>query len=54
MLMLRSLAHEQGKAILISTHDLDVAQRTTDAAWFFNNGTIEELSDPSSMTKIFR
>ena len=54
MLMLRSLAHEQGKAILISTHDLDVAQRTTDAAWFFSNGAIEELSDPSSMTKIFR
>ena len=53
MLMLRSLAHEQGKAILISTHDLDVAQRTTDAAWFFSNGAIEELSDPSSMTKIF-
>ena len=54
MLMLRSLAHEQGKAILISTHDLDVAQRTTDAAWFFSNGAIEELSDPRSMTKIFR
>jgi iron complex transport system ATP-binding protein len=54
MLMLRSLALEQGKAILISTHDLDVAQRTTDAAWFFNNGAIEELSDPRSMTKIFR
>lgn len=54
MLMLRSLAHEQGKAILISTHDLDVAQRTTDAAWYFDNGAIEELSDPSSMTKIFR
>ena len=54
LLMLRSLAHEQGKATLISTHDLDVAQRTTDAAWFFSNGAIEELSDPSSMTKIFR
>lgn len=54
MLMLRSLAHEQGKAILISTHDLDVASRTTDAAWFFDGGKITELSDPGSMTRIFR
>ena len=53
MLMLRSLAHEQGKAILVSTHDLDVAQRTTDAAWFFDSGTITELADPRGMTGIF-
>ena len=53
MLMLRALAHEQGKAILVSTHDLDVAQRTTDAAWFFDKGVITELSDPGSMTEIF-
>ena len=53
MLMLRALAHEQGKAILVSTHDLDVAQRTTDAAWFFDKGVITELSDPGRMTEIF-
>lgn len=49
MLMLRTLAHEQRKAILISTHDLDVAQRTTDAAWLFSREGLTEISDTANL-----
>ena len=33
MLSLRSLAHDQGKAVLLSTHDLDTALQTADRLW---------------------
>lgn len=49
MLMLRTLAHEQHKAILISTHDLDVAQRTTDAAWLFSREGLTQLTDTANL-----
>ena len=36
--LLRRLCHEQGKAILVSTHDLDVALRITDKVWMMQHG----------------
>ncbi len=33
MALLRSLAHEQGRAVLLSTHDLDLALYTADQLW---------------------
>ncbi|NDJ84725.1 MAG: ABC transporter ATP-binding protein [Chloroflexi bacterium] len=49
MYLLRRLAHETGKAILISTHDLDLALRTADRLWLLpgdgvlRSGTPEDL-----------
>lgn len=49
MTMLLRLCHEERKAVLISTHDLDVALRFCDQVWMMDNGmlltgTAEELS----------
>lgn len=44
MLLLSRLAHEKHKAILISTHDLDLALQTADSLWLM--GRNEELSVP--------
>ena len=33
MRLLRRLAHEQGKVVLLSTHDLEIAFQTTDEVW---------------------
>ena len=33
MLLLRRLAHEMGKSIFLSTHDLDLALQTADSLW---------------------
>ena len=38
-----------GKDIHISTHDLDVAQRTTDAAWLFSREGLTEISDTANL-----
>ena len=32
---LRSLAHDQGRAVLVTTHDLDLAMRLADRLWLF-------------------
>ncbi len=41
MRLLRRLAHEQGKAILCSTHDLDLALNSADCLWLLSSdGTI--------------
>lgn len=47
---LRSMAKETGKAILVSTHDLELAVRLADRLWVLNDGTlsegdVKELSD---------
>ena len=42
MTMLRDLCHEQGKTVLLSTHDLDTALRLTDRVWLMENGGITE------------
>ena len=39
--LLRSLAHESGKSILLSTHDLDLALQAADRLWvLLNNGNL--------------
>ncbi|QPC82253.1 ABC transporter ATP-binding protein [Phototrophicus methaneseepsis] len=40
MALLRHLAHDTGRAILISTHDLDLALRSADRLWLMSGGTI--------------
>jgi iron complex transport system ATP-binding protein len=37
MQMLRGLAHDWGKAILVSTHDLDLALQSADVIWMMGN-----------------
>ena len=49
MLMLRSLAHEMGKTVLMSIHDIDLALQVADNIWLLTeegtliNGTPEQL-----------
>ena len=48
MRLLRRLAHEQGKAILLSTHDLEIAFQTADEVWILRHdglqtGTLDDL-----------
>ena len=38
MSLLRSLAHDAGRALLLSTHDLDLALRTADRVWLLSRG----------------
>ncbi len=38
MATLRTLAHQTGRAILLSTHDLDLALRTADTLWLLPKG----------------
>ena len=38
MLLLRNLAHNQGKAILLSTHDVGIALKTADMLWLMQDG----------------
>ena len=40
MLLLARLAHEEGKAILLSTHDLDQALQTADQLWLMGEGQL--------------
>ena len=50
MQLLRRLAHEQNKLILLSTHDLEIAFQTADHLWLLqqsglHTGTLSELSE---------
>lgn len=40
MQILRRLAHEQNRAVLLSTHDLDLAMRSADVIWLMANGRL--------------
>lgn len=59
MLLLSRLAHEQGKAILISTHDLDLALQTADRLWLMGRneqlqiGTPRQLADAGLLKRFF-
>ena len=59
MLLLSRLAHEQQKAILISTHDLDLALQTADALWLMAKdeqmqiGTPRQLADSGVLARFF-
>ena len=51
MLMMRNLAHNHGKTILLSTHDVSLALKTADTLWLMNTdgsmhtGTAQELTN---------
>lgn len=56
MQLLRRLAHEQGKTILMSTHDLEAALRTADRMWILADGVIaqgtpHELADSGDIQR---
>lgn len=55
MRLLRRLAHEQGKCILLSTHDLEIAFQTTDEVWILQHdglltGTLDALEQRGIVT----
>ena len=55
MQSLRTLAHERGKAILLSTHDLELALRLSDRLWLMDKnqlhaGSVEELSQSGALS----
>lgn len=50
MLLLRQLAHRQQKAILISTHELDLALQTADLIWLMTPGQGVEVGTPEQLT----
>jgi iron complex transport system ATP-binding protein len=60
MSTLRTLAHESGRALLLSTHDLDLALRTADRIWLlakggaFHVGTPEQLVLNGAFEEAFR
>ena len=39
MALLQMLAHEQGKAVLLSTHDVELAEQYADQIWFMSSPT---------------
>lgn len=54
MLMLRDLAHNQGKTILLSTHDVGIALKTADILWLMQDGgmtigTPQELQESGAI-----
>lgn len=55
MRLLRRLAHEQGKSILLSTHDLEIAFQTTDEVWILQRdglqtGTLDALEQGGAVS----
>ena len=55
MRLLRRLAHEEGKAILLSTHDLEIAFQTADEVWILQHdglqtGTLDALEEHGAMS----
>lgn len=59
MELLRTLAHTSEKAILLSTHDIDIALQTSDRIWLMNSGNItsgipEDLIISGKIASTFR
>jgi iron complex transport system ATP-binding protein len=55
MQLLRRLAHEQGKLIVLSTHDLEIAFQIADRLWLLQQsglqtGTLDELSESGAIS----
>ena len=55
MRLLRQLAREQGKAILLSTHDLEIAFQTADEVWILQHdglqtGTLDVLEEHGAVS----
>ena len=56
MQLLRRLAHEQDKLIILSTHDLEIAFQTADKIWLLQHsglqtGTLDELSASGAISE---
>lgn len=56
MQLLRRLAHEQNKLIVLSTHDLEIAFQTADTLWLLQHsglqaGTLEQLTDNGAISR---
>ncbi|HVU12941.1 MAG TPA: ABC transporter ATP-binding protein [Phototrophicaceae bacterium] len=49
MQLLRRLAHESRRAILLSTHDLDLALRTADRIWLLASGQPLQVGAPEDL-----
>lgn len=54
MLLLHKLAHTTGKAILLSTHELDLALQAADKIWLMNkNGVISGVPEDMVLSGLF-
>ena len=51
MQLLCDLAHTEGKAVLCSTHELDLAERHGDGFWIVDGGEVRECGSTSSLTR---
>ncbi len=51
MVLLHKLAHEQGKTILLTTHDLDSAIQMCDKLWLLEKGTPLCSGTPAQLTE---
>ena len=49
MRILRGLAHDGGRAVLVSTHDLDLALRTADRIWLMAQGGRMHVGAPEDL-----
>lgn len=49
MQLLKSLAHDSNKTILVSTHDLEQALQFSDRIWFLDDGEKHILKSPAQM-----
>ncbi|MEM6800294.1 MAG: ABC transporter ATP-binding protein [Bacteroidota bacterium] len=49
MQLLRKLAHDAGKAILLSTHDMDLALRSADRIWLLPKGGNLQVGAPEDL-----
>lgn len=60
MLLLKQLAQQEGRAIFLSTHDLDLALQTADQLWLLHKGkplcigTPRELADNGLLPEFFQ
>ncbi len=51
MLLLRKLAHETNKAILLSTHELELALHVADTVWLMQKGGTIEIGSPQELVQ---
>src|SRR3970282_1261190 len=49
MRILRNLARAMGRAVLLSTHDLDLALRSADRVWLLPNGGPVQVGAPEDL-----
>ena len=59
LLLLHRLAAESQKAILLSTHDIDVAVQLSDNLWLMNadgvqSGSVAEIIEKGSLDNLFK